>query len=84
MRFIILILLAYIGYRLIKRFFAPPSMPKWGGSRGPAEIDDIMVKDPFCKVYFPQRQGIRATINGVEYHFCSKECRDKFIEQKRA
>jgi YHS domain-containing protein len=59
-------------------------MPKQGGASGQPGIDDIMVKDPFCKVYFPQRQGIRATIHGVEYYFCSKECRDKFIEQNRA
>ncbi len=83
MRLIILIILAYVGYRLIKRFFAQPSIPKWRGAGDQTGIDDIMVKDPFCQVYFPQREGVRAVINGVEYHFCSKECRDKFIEQQK-
>ena len=83
MRLIIFIILGYIGYRLVKRFFIQPSIPKWKGPEGRTGIDDIMVKDPFCNVYFPQREGIRAVINGVEYHFCSKECRDKFVEQQK-
>ncbi|MBW2645812.1 MAG: hypothetical protein JRE23_06495 [Deltaproteobacteria bacterium] len=83
MRLIIFIILGFIGYRLVKKFFAPPSIPKWKDGRDQGEIDDIMVKDPFCNVYFPQREGIRAVINGVEYHFCSKECRDKFAEQQK-
>lgn len=83
MRLIILIILGYIGYRLVKRFFTQPSIPKWRGAGDQAGIDDIMVKDPFCQVYFPQREGVRSVIKGVEYHFCSKECRDKFIEQQK-
>jgi uncharacterized protein len=83
MRLIILIILGYIGYRLVKKFFALPSIPKWKDGMEQRGIDDVMVKDPFCQVYFPQREGIRAVINGVEYHFCSKECRDKFIEQHK-
>ncbi|MBF0120316.1 MAG: YHS domain-containing protein [Desulfobacterales bacterium] len=46
------------------------------------EIDDVMIKDPYCEVYFPQRTGIKAIINGKEFFFCSKECRDKFLANK--
>jgi YHS domain-containing protein len=42
-------------------------------------IDDVMIKDPFCKTYFPKRNGIRFMKDGQEFIFCSKDCRDKFI-----
>jgi YHS domain-containing protein len=57
-----------------------------GGSsasdRVPAEVDDVMVKDPYCEVYFPKRKGIQLKVKGEDLYFCSPECRDKFIESK--
>jgi len=44
------------------------------------EIDDVMVKDPFCEVYFPKRDGIRISHQGQDLYFCSTRCRDKFLE----
>ncbi|MBE9551542.1 MAG: hypothetical protein IMF13_05795 [Proteobacteria bacterium] len=42
-----------------------------------------MIKDPYCQAYFPQRDGVRTIVDGAEYHFCSTECRDRFIEQEK-
>ncbi|CAN2039822.1 hypothetical protein GMMP15_1490006 [Candidatus Magnetomoraceae bacterium gMMP-15] len=47
------------------------------------EIDDVMVKDQCCGVYFPKRECIETTINGQIMYFCSTECRDKFIEKSK-
>jgi YHS domain-containing protein len=44
-----------------------------------AEIDDVMIKDPFCNVYFPKRDGVRLNLDGKDLYFCSAECRDKFM-----
>ncbi|MBW2591589.1 MAG: hypothetical protein JRE58_01050 [Deltaproteobacteria bacterium] len=48
----------------------------------PSEIDDIMVKDPYCQIYFPRRNGIHLHLNGEDLYFCSPECRDNFIKDK--
>ncbi|MBW1728928.1 MAG: hypothetical protein JRI63_11780 [Deltaproteobacteria bacterium] len=45
------------------------------------EIDDVMIKDPFCEIYFPKKDGVHLRINGKDLYFCSKECRDKFLEK---
>jgi YHS domain-containing protein len=42
-----------------------------------------MVRDEVCDTYLPQEDAVRANVGGVDYFFCSRECRDKFIEQKR-
>jgi YHS domain-containing protein len=46
------------------------------------EIDDVMVKDPFCNVYFARKEGIHLKFNGEDLYFCSTECRDKYIAMK--
>ena len=45
------------------------------------ELEDVMVKDPHCQVYFPKQDGIHERINGQDVYFCSQECRDKFVER---
>jgi len=83
MRFLILCLLIYLGYRTLKALFLPresSSPPQTEGEL--TRIDDVMVKDPFCQAYFPKRSGIKAVIDGEAYYFCSTACRDKFVEER--
>lgn len=47
----------------------------------PSRIDDVMVKDPYCKVYFPKRDGVHVRIKGEDLYFCSDACRDKFLAE---
>ena len=42
-------------------------------------IDDVMIKDPFCEVYFPKREGHHLKYDGKDLYFCSSACREKFI-----
>lgn len=42
-------------------------------------IDDVMIKDPFCEVYFPKREGHHLKYDGKDLYFCSSICREKFI-----
>ncbi|MGD8757827.1 MAG: hypothetical protein PVH78_03040 [Deltaproteobacteria bacterium] len=84
MRFLILCLLIYVGYRTMKALLLPrksSSQPETQGEL--TRIDDVMVKDPFCKTYFPKRSGIKAVIDGETYYFCSRACRDKYLEQSK-
>jgi len=80
MRFLIILGLIYFAYRVIKHWVLPGGLSKNKVSREPTgEIDDVMVKDPYCEVYFPKRNGVHLNINGKDLYFCSTECRDKFI-----
>jgi len=49
----------------------------------PSRIDDVMVKDPYCQVYFPKRDALRVHFQGEDLYFCSEACRDKFLELHR-
>ena len=77
MRLLILIGSAYILYRGLKswaiRFIASHQ-----NLNGQNEIEDIMVQDPVCKVYFPKRDACPLNVNGETIYFCSMECRDKY------
>jgi len=75
MRIIILALLGYLLYRILKVFFLSGKRLKKSRNGGPI---DEMVQDPFCQTYIPLRDTQRKIINGKEYFFCSKECADKF------
>lgn len=50
---------------------------------GPEQINDIMIQDPYCNVYFPRNQGIRLRHKGKDLLFCSEECRQKFLNNQR-
>ncbi len=72
--------LAYFAYRAMK---GPDPAPKPRVKRqAKGEIDDVMVQDPFCNVYFPRQEGVKTKVNGKVTYFCSKECMDKFFSQK--
>jgi len=82
MRLLILGILIYIGYRALKALVLPVK-PSVMSEREPpsAEVDDVMVKDPFCESYFPARKGIKKVIKGETLYFCSKDCLDRYVEQ---
>ena len=80
MRLLIFTALIYLVYRYLKSWIASSaSMGQTISSKSVDTIDDVMIKDPFCKTYFPKRNGIRLIKNEQEFIFCSKDCRDKFI-----
>lgn len=84
MRLLILLILLYLAYRSLKSWmFKNISSENTIDGKKMGEIDDIMIKDPYCEIYFPRRNGIHCNIDGKDLYFCSKECRDKFIESKK-
>ena len=87
MRLLILLVIVYIGYRALKSFLVSSgiiqnSSQKTFFGKTTGEIDDIMIKDPFCEVYFPKRDGVHLKFKGNDLYFCSTECREKFIAMK--
>jgi hypothetical protein len=82
LRLLIIAALVYFLYRVFTRWMAGHSASS-GGSvdhRDAGAIDDIMVKDPQCEVFFPKNEAVRARIGGRDL-FCT-ECRDKFLENQ--
>ena len=74
-------LLVYIFYVLIKFFRALGKVKK---TRPPLKSSSgLMVKDEMCNTYLPKEDAIREIYQGKEYYFCSSECRQKFLQQKR-
>ena len=89
MRLLIFLALIYFAFRMLKSSLRRTGNIKhkarkkagYGGVAG--EIDDVMVQDPFCKVYFPKRDAYRLRYGGTELYFCSEECKNKFIELQK-
>jgi len=85
LRLLIFWALLYFGYRAIKTIMFGALTHQ---HREPLHnhkqqtVIDEMVQDPICGVYFPRKDGVRAIIKGQEFLFCSKKCKDKFLEQQ--
>ncbi len=70
----------FFGFRIVKPWLSKHiSIHISNGDK--EEIEDVMVKDPCCETYFPKRDGVYAHISGQDFYFCSKECRDKYLEK---
>ncbi len=81
MRLLIIIGLAYLAYRVLKSWMLQNvSTKRTVAGKTTGEIDDVMIKDPFCQAYFPKRNGVPLKADGEDLYFCSKECKDRFIE----
>jgi len=81
MRLLIIIGIAYLAYRALKSWMLQNvSTEKTVTGETTGEIDDVMIKDPFCQAYFPKRNAVHLKADGEDLYFCSKECRDRFIE----
>ncbi len=80
MRLLILLGIIYLAYRALKSWMLQntSSQDRVFGKTA-AEIDDVMIKDPFCEVYFPKRDAVHLNVDGKDLYFCSTECRDKFM-----
>jgi uncharacterized protein len=74
MRFLIILGLVYLVYRMIR--------PRPALRRGPVNTDGAdgdMIQDRVCGIYFSRQTGVRITYNGEDTYFCSNACRDRFL-----
>lgn len=74
LRLIIIIVLGYIAYRVVRSFLSKKELPP---TRPKGAIDE-MVQDPQCKVYIPMRQAEKRVLRGKTYYFCSASCAEEF------
>jgi YHS domain-containing protein len=79
LRLVLLALLAYLLYRVLRSFFGPSQKIMKSDTDG---VIDEMVQDPICKTYIPLRDAQRRVIDGREQYFCSVQCADRFEKQR--
>ena len=82
MKLLILVLIGYLAYRSFKSWMLKSSQQNTMQGDAAAEIDDDMVKDPCCGVYFAKRDGVLLRHQGQDIYFCSEACRDTFLSSK--
>ena len=82
-RFIILAVVAYVFYRALKSWMFPaPDSSKSVSGKAAGQIDDVMIKDPFCEAYFPKRNAVRLKFDGEDLYFCSTACKDQYVSSR--
>ena len=79
MKLLILVLIGYLAYRFFKSWILTSSQQSTVQGSTAEKIDDDMVKDPHCGVYFARRDGVTARHQGEDIYFCSEACRDKYL-----
>lgn len=78
-RFLIMGLLFYIGYRILVSLISAKEPPtKAAGCRDPAEETH---RDPVCGVYVSEETAIIGRHDGQRHYFCSMNCLEKYREQ---
>ncbi len=82
MRLILLAILLYVLYKVVKGFLWKGPAQFQDTSRGGGDVSE-MVQDPFCKTFVHVKDAQRRLIGGKEYFFCSTECADKFIKKHK-
>lgn len=90
MKPVIILILVFFAVRLLKKSLQKKaaSMSAREQTAGGASIPnkgaqprgEEMVLDPVCGSYVPESSALSARRGGETAHFCSTECRDKFIQ----
>ena len=82
-KILILLGVGYLLYRAMKSWMFPDARSQKNVSAKEAgQIDDVMIKDPYCETYFPRRDAVHLNLSGNDLYFCSKECRDQYMSRQ--
>ncbi len=84
-RLIIILLLIYLTYSIIKSLSRSKSDKKISPNKfksTPVPGEDL-VEDPVCHIYVPVSQAYTKEIAGKIHYFCSKECYEAYVKKKQ-
>ena len=82
-KILILFCVAFLLYRSLRSWMFPDTSKKTVSGETTGQIDDVMIKDPYCEAYFPKRKAVHLNVKGSDLFFCSKECRDNYIADQK-
>ncbi len=78
-RFLVMGLLLYIGYRIVIKLVAGKQAPE-----NPVKNTDQgeeTHRDPVCGVYVAEESAVIGRHDGQRHYFCSMDCLEKYREQ---
>ncbi len=84
LRLLLIFFLTYLTFRVLKIILSFPPKKQEDSVSFPKNsniLEDEMVKDPICNTYITKKGAITTRMNGKTFYFCSKECREKFMER---
>src|SRR5579863_7374806 len=83
---VITVLKSIIGIVLrgVSEAMKPGSSTPGPASRGSNQVNQVpltgeLKKDPVCGTYIAAATSIKEKVGGQTFHFCSPECRDKYV-----
>jgi uncharacterized protein len=81
MRYIILFVVIYLCYVILKKALIPlvrtyKLFKRY--QKTSTSTAKEMVQDPHCQTYIPKETALKATIGGEVFYFCSRECLEEF------
>jgi uncharacterized protein len=82
-RLLIYIALGIVLYRAARSWFGQPRNTGRSDGDPPVHVDDVMIQDPVCGVYFPQDRAVVLNTEGKALRFCSTECRDRYQAERK-
>jgi len=87
-RVLIIVGLFYLIYRVLKGLINPAPLNRFKEVRPDLETEneadpEELIRDPNCGIYLPQKQGIAAFVGGKVLYFCSEECKQQYIENRK-
>ncbi len=79
LRILLLTILLYLVFILVRNFAASVARRKDRSARrpGPVKTEDL-VQDPCCHRYIPESEAFKTSLNDRTFYFCSRECLEKF------
>lgn len=75
MRLILWLILAYVGYKIVKGLLASRKKPE------AAPTGTETFQDPVCGVYVAADDAVVGRLNEKKLYFCSMNCLDKYREK---
>lgn len=83
LRLLFFALAIYLVWRLIFPRSGPRREAGKRGHGGKKPLPEEMKKDPVCGTWVPITQAEKVEINGETLYFCSKACRDRYLDEQR-
>jgi len=81
-RLLFYLVAVYVIYLFLRLLLSPRRPARRHTNR--TRSSGIMVKDETCNTYLPREEALLEKADGREYYFCSQECRQKFLGQKKS
>lgn len=83
-RLLIFSILGALVYRAIKSWMGIGQQPERESvtAQPPGHVDDVMIKDLVCGIYFPRRNAVVLRQDNKEHYFCGTACRDNYLAQR--